>query len=67
MPHTHPQWYLGSHMCDLDCPCLKEEDDDDDFNRCPRQRKKKSHKMDPFHKKPPLPLEEKFKAHTTGV
>ncbi|KAH9769551.1 hypothetical protein KPL71_012044 [Citrus sinensis] len=33
----------GSHMYD-----------DDDFNRRPRWRKKKSHKLDPCHKKPPL-------------
>ncbi|KAH9698094.1 hypothetical protein KPL71_023881 [Citrus sinensis] len=45
----------GSHMCDPDCPCLEEEDNDDDFNRRPRQRKKKSHKLDPCHKKPHLP------------
>ena len=45
----------GSYMCDLGCPYLKDEDDDDDFNRRPRRRKKKSHKLDPCHKKPPLP------------
>ncbi|KAH9698090.1 hypothetical protein KPL71_023877 [Citrus sinensis] len=44
----------GSHMCDPDCPCLEEEDDDD-FNRHPRRRKRKTHKLDPCHKKPPLP------------
>ena len=44
----------GSHMCGPYCPCLEEEDDDD-FNRHPRGRKKKSHKLDPCHKKPPLP------------
>ena len=37
----------GSHICDLDCPCLDKEDDDDDFNRRPRRCKKKSKKIDP--------------------
>ena len=48
----------GSHMCDPDCPCLEEEEDDDDLNRRPRRHKKKSHKLDPCHKKPPLPPED---------
>ena len=45
-------------MCDPDCPCLEEDEDNDDFNRRPRRRKKKSHKLDPCHKKPPLPLDD---------
>ncbi|XP_024039398.1 uncharacterized protein LOC112098030 [Citrus clementina] len=45
----------GSHMCDPDCPYLEDEEEDDDFNRRPRHRKKKNHKLDPCHKKPPLP------------
>ncbi|KAH9671198.1 hypothetical protein KPL70_017265 [Citrus sinensis] len=52
--NSHFLWDVPrSHMCDPDCPCLKEEDDD--FNRRPRRRKKKSHKMDPYHKKLHLP------------
>ena len=51
--NSHFLWdVLGSHMCDLDYPCLEEEDEDDYFNRRPRRRKKKSHKLDPCHKKP---------------
>ena len=46
-----------SHICDSYCPCVEEEDDDD-FNRRPRWRKKKSHKLDPCHKKPLLPLDD---------
>ena len=42
----------GSQMCDVDCLCLEEEDDNDDFNRRPRWHKKKSHKLDPCYKKP---------------
>ena len=49
---------LGSPMCDPDCPCLEENEDNDDFNRRPKQRRKKSHKLDPCHKKPPLPPDE---------
>ena len=48
---------LSSHMCDSYCPCVKEEDDDD-FNMCHRPHKKKSHKSDPCHKKPILPLDD---------
>ncbi|KAH9686205.1 hypothetical protein KPL70_014286 [Citrus sinensis] len=56
----------GSHMCDPDCPYLEDEEEDDDFNRRPKHRKKKNHKLDPCHKKPPLPPDDSDKENSSS-
>ena len=45
MVKAHPKGVLTKKKRDPGCPCLEEENDDD-FNRRPRCRKKKSHKME---------------------